>query len=233
PFILPGALCMDEWPACKRWHDARYLLRVLGRRWVPVELGQRYTDAAWRQQLMRFDAFLDAHVVPTDDASQSPAQVGYLAQHDLFYQVPQLRRDILVPDYCYAAAVQTHAWLGPAGTISPLHHDPDRNLFAQVVGRKFLRLYAPDAPVYAHSADSLLHNTSQVDVLAPDLVRFPDMIHAQAYDCLLMPGDLLYIPASSRVYAVNVCVLIPWIMQPRWWRYVHAVDVSFSVSFWF
>ncbi|KAI9595162.1 hypothetical protein BDF19DRAFT_422846 [Syncephalis fuscata] len=198
----------------KRWCDATYLVDLLGHRWVPVELGHRYTDAQWQQQLMRFDVFLRDYVVATKKT------VGYLAQHDLFHQVPRLRRDIQVPDYCFAMneatlpSVQTHAWFGPAGTISPLHHDPDRNLFAQVVGRKQFRFYAPNEPVYPHESDTMLHNTSQLDVEQPDWHAFPDFINAQGYDCILNPGDLLYIP-------------------PRWWHYVRALDTSFSVSFWF
>ena len=92
----------------------------------------------------------------------------YLAQHDLFTQMPGLRADIAIPEYCYLSSTPTppatpsaspmssasssssppppihvNAWLGPAGTISPLHTDPHHNILAQVVGRKYVRLYAP------------------------------------------------------------------------------------------
>ena len=37
--------------------------------------------------------------------------------------------------------VITNAWFGPEGTVSPLHHDPYHNLFAQVVGQKYWKLF--------------------------------------------------------------------------------------------
>lgn len=76
---------------------------------------------------------------------------AYLAQHQLFDQIPTLRRDIVTPDYCAllladeednadAGSVVTNAWFGPAGTVSPLHNDPFHNLLAQVVGTKRVRV---------------------------------------------------------------------------------------------
>lgn len=74
-------------------------------------------------------------------------ETAYLAQHELFDQIPPLRRDIMTPDYCAllladeeddggAESVATNAWFGPGGTVSPLHNDPFHNLLAQVVGSK-------------------------------------------------------------------------------------------------
>lgn len=97
----------------------------------------------------------DANQRPLRAASQDQGETGlpgtapkaYLAQHQLFDQIPPLRRDIVTPDYCAlllpdeeddasAGSVATNAWFGPAGTVSPLHNDPFHNLLAQVVGSK-------------------------------------------------------------------------------------------------
>lgn len=74
--------------------------------------------------------------------------MGYLAQHALFDQVPELRHDFLVPDLCAllppdeeggedggGEGVIINAWFGPIGTVTPLHHDPYHNILAQVHGK--------------------------------------------------------------------------------------------------
>ena len=47
-------------------------------------------------------------------------EMGYLAQHPLFDQIPELAADIREPAYCALGAgkVQSvNAWLGPPGTV--------------------------------------------------------------------------------------------------------------------
>jgi len=107
-----------------------------------------------------------------------------------------------------------NAWFGPAGTVTPLHHDPKHNLLVQVVGRKFVRLFAPEhsAALYPHS-EAMLCNSSQVDVRCPDHARFPAFGAAPFMDAELGPGDALFIPRG-------------------WWHYVVALTSSFSVSHW-
>ena len=70
--------------------------------------------------------------------------LGYLAQHPLFDQVPALRHDIDIPDYCMISLsdapcddgdIAINAWFGPGGTVSNLHQDPKHNLLCQVKGR--------------------------------------------------------------------------------------------------
>ena len=54
---------------------------MAGNRIVPIEIGSRYTDENWSQQLLSFSEFLQKYVLTECD------QVGYLAQHQLFEQV--------------------------------------------------------------------------------------------------------------------------------------------------
>lgn len=208
PVKLQGVV--DHWPALKLWNIS-YLRQIAGARTVPVEVGARYTDLTWSQALMTLDDYLTTYV--TSPTSNTP--IGYLAQHQLLDQVPQLQEDILVPDYCHLGEEppRLHAWLGPRGTVSPLHHDPDHNILVQIMGYKYIRLYGEEQSqlVYPH-LDPLLANTSQADVEGPE-EDWPLLKKAQYSDLILAPGEALYIP-------------------PRCWHYVRSLSTSFSVSFW-
>ena len=166
-------------------------------------------------------------------------KTGYLAQHALFEQIPALLSDIDLPDYCALSqdtggreggtaegtggegggVKAVNAWLGPAGTVSPLHTDPHHNLLSQAVGRKYVRLYAPSlAPaLYPHEEPSKMSNSSRVDVRrdSAELAAegFPLFLAAPYEDCVLSAGDMLYVP-------------------PGWFHYVQSLTSSFSVSFW-
>lgn len=154
-------------------------------------------------------------------------KTGYLAQHALFEQIPALLRDVDLPDYCALSqdadaeeggVKAINAWLGPEGTVSPLHSDPHHNLLSQAVGRKYVRLYAPaHAPALYPHEEPKMRNSSRVD-----LRRSPARLAAEGFplfpaapyaDCVLTPGEMLYIP-------------------PGWFHYVQSLSGSFSVSFW-
>ncbi|KAJ7992445.1 hypothetical protein DPEC_G00278630 [Dallia pectoralis] len=212
PVILEQTI--DHWPAFKNhpW-SLEYLQAVAGCRTVPVEVGSRYTDENWSQALLTVNEFIDQYIV------KNTTGLGYLAQHQLFDQIPELRDDILIPDYCCLGDgdeddITVNAWFGPGGTVSPLHHDPQRNFLAQVVGRKYIRLYSPKDTdkLYPHQSQ-LLNNTSQVEVESPDVVKFPEFANAPYLECVLEPGDVLFIPVKH-------------------WHYVRSLELSFSVSFW-
>lgn len=276
PLVLRNAIA--DWPALstRPWNRPSYLLSQTfdGRRLVPVEIGRSYVDEGWGQRLITFGEFLREYIdsdtrsgtLPPPDSHNSndvpnetrhkPKTTAYLAQHPLFTQLPALRTDILIPDYCYTAPPPApppnshlnqpeldspllNAWFGPAGTISPLHNDPYHNILAQVVGRKYVRLYAPrEASRLAARGkeDGVdMANTSRLDVgvlegwdrppvpgfdtIGEEEENEEDRHDVEAFrsvpfvDCILEPGDVLYIPIG-------------------WWHYVRGLSVSFSVSFW-
>ena len=126
----------------------------------------------------------------------------------------------LFPGYSSSSEASMHgaiinAWLGPPGTVSPLHHDRYHNLLAQVIGCKYIRLYPPEerGRLYPHISGPHKVSSRVVDIDHVDRQKFPLFAEAPYCDVLLGEGEMLYIP-------------------PGWWHYVEAQTASFSVSFW-
>ncbi|XP_012143170.1 jumonji C domain-containing protein 5 isoform X4 [Megachile rotundata] len=212
PAILTG--CIKHWKALDRWQDLSYLSKIAGNRIVPIEIGSRYTDEDWSQQLFTFSEFLQKHILKKND------KVGYLAQHQLFDQIPELKEDFMVPEYCSFTdndsieSPDINAWFGPEGTVSPLHFDPKHNLLCQVFGYKRVILYHPNDSSNLYPYDTkLLNNTAQVDPLSPNYEKWPEFSKAKGWIGYLKPGEMLYIP-------------------PKWWHHVTSLSPSFSISFW-
>ena len=113
--------------------------------------------------------------------------------------------------------VSINAYFGPAGTVSCLHYDDPHNLLCQVFGQKRIRLYAPSLSPDLYPREGTMCNTSAADPAAahtaPHIEAFPRFPSSPSFDCVLGPGEMLYIP-------------------PKYWHHVTALDPSFSVSFW-
>lgn len=217
PVVIRGMVA--EWPAFEKW-SFDYFNSTCGHRTVPVELGRKYTDEEWRQELMTFHEYLARYVSPPE--GEEPTEPGYLAQHRLPDQVPELLDDIVIPDYCAFAEggldedkITLNMFVGPAGTVSPLHTDPRHNFFCQVRGRKFVRLINPSFRQKLYLFEDLMRkNTSQVDVEVPDLGQFPDFATVQCEDFVMEAGDCLFIPKG-------------------YFHHVRSLEKSISVSIWF
>lgn len=93
-------------------------------------------------------------------------------------------------------------WLGPAGTITPLHHDTSNILFCQIHGRKRIVLAPPWSEALLGSADGV-YNRRGPEALASEGIA--------AIDVVMEPGEALFIPAG-------------------WWHDVRALDVSVSLA---
>ncbi|KAF2262733.1 Clavaminate synthase-like protein [Lojkania enalia] len=282
PFIITGAI--NHWPALNErpWAKPSYLLShtLGGRRLVPIEIGRSYTDQGWGQKIVSFSEFMTKYIAQPHttsspqkllhesssrskvDKNEEPNRIGYLAQHDLLTQIPSLRPDLCIPDYCYASPPPhtlphitsvpklteplLNAWFGPSGTISPLHTDPYHNILAQVVGYKYLRLYAPEetASLHPRGRDENgvdMSNTSSVDLdeafrCMPAMNPFAvNNASAETLDSTAVSEFLDTYPGFQEakyvegVLGPGECMYIP----VGWWHYVRSLSPSFSVSFWF
>ena len=105
-------------------------------------------------------------------------------------------------------------WLGPAGTVTPLHCDYDDNIFAQIWGTKRIFLSPPhhDEFLYPREANAILFG-SPFDPEAPDFEKFPLARQATMIECIMQPGELLYVPAG-------------------WYHQVRSLTFSLSANRW-
>ena len=104
---------------------------------------------------------------------------------------------------------KTFFWFGPAGTITPLHHDTMNILLAQVMGRKLVTLI----PSFeTHLVYNHLGVYSEVDCESPDYERYPLFRDVSRMEVLLEPGEVLFVPVG-------------------WWHHVRSLDVSVGLSF--
>lgn len=103
----------------------------------------------------------------------------------------------------------TSLWLGPAGTISPLHRDRVNVLNVQSVGSKRISMIDSCQLPRVYNEQSFY---SMVDVERPDLERFPEFGKVTVRQAVLQPGDAVFIPVN-------------------WWHQLHALQISVSVAF--
>lgn len=105
-------------------------------------------------------------------------------------------------------------WLGPSGTVTPLHCDYDDNIFAQIWGTKRIFLSPPhhDEFLYTREANAILFG-SPFNPEAPDFEKFPLARQALMVECIVNPGDLLYVPAG-------------------WYHQVRSLTFSLSANRW-
>ncbi|MBY0241971.1 MAG: cupin-like domain-containing protein [Burkholderiaceae bacterium] len=206
PVILTGLL--DSVP---REHWALERLRQrFGERMVEVQFG-RHADPDYEmnsiahKRTMRFGDYVDlvASSGHTNDFYMTANNDRHNRQalHELWQDVPRLT-DYLTDD-------QTgFFWLGPAGTVTPFHHDLTNNFMIQLSGRKRVRLIAPcETPKLYNQR----HCFTPVDGRAIDTERFPAMAGVPVPECVLAPGEVLFLPVG-------------------WWHFVEALDISITVS---
>jgi len=212
--------------------DMDFFANVHGHRLVPIELGDMQRGGM-QERIMRLDEFISSYLKPSSDqpswslematSTKAKTQVAYLAQHQLFEQIPELLHDILSSPSLCGEAGPTHinAWIGTGGTRTPLHFDSYDNLFVQIFGVKYVRIYSNSETDKLYvirkknaSCFGAQGNMSAVDCELEDYEAHPASQNAKYTEVIMMPGDCLFIPARA-------------------WHYVRSLSTSGSVNFWF
>jgi Cupin-like domain len=107
------------------------------------------------------------------------------------------------------SAQRVFLWFGPAGTVTPIHHDPMNLVMAQIYGRKRWRLISPNETPFIYNHVGVF---SEVDLENPDYEKYPLFKQANVVEAILEPGEIIFVPVG-------------------WWHQVKSIDVSISLSF--
>ena len=168
-----------------------------------------------------------------EQATDMSSRRLYLAQCQLTDLPQSLRDDVPTPEIVQKAGkgdvYDANLWMGLAPTYTPLHRDPNPNLFLQLAGRKIVKLFPPDvgASIFAEVQEKLGRNASSA-------FRGAEMMHGKEKELLeqevwdrknnsedeleaiLDQGQALFIPLG-------------------WWHSIKGVGngVTASANWWF
>jgi hypothetical protein len=172
------------------------------------------------------DSSSSAHTIPT-------AKI-YIAQASLSDLPPAMRADLPTPELVLKAGkgdvYDSSIWLGQAPTYTPLHRDPNPNLFVQLAGRKVVRLYEPRAgnAVFSKVQEAIGGSASatmrgeemmqgqEKQLLEEEVWSDDEDTIGGAWQAELEAGDALFIPKG-------------------WWHSVKGLGdgINGSVNWWF
>ncbi len=200
PVVLRGAA--RDWPA------AQWELPALAERFGAVEvdvLTERVGDwwrasRAQQTQRMTFAELVALSVGPPSDRVYADGRTHLLGEPGLAPMAAELG---LLPGLVGDGFPR--AWVGPAGTITPLHHDQSTGWLVQLIGRKRAWLASPLEVALASTAVGL-YNTVDARV-----AQEGELAEVRWREVVLEPGDALLIPVG-------------------WWHQVEALSPSVSVS---
>lgn len=194
-----------------------------------LEFVWNHSDTKWllpQSRTRKSDHPSSAHALPT-------AKI-YIAQASLADLPKEMQADLPTPELVLNAGkgdvYDSSLWLGQAPTYTPLHRDPNPNLFVQLAGKKVVRLYAPRTgnaifskvqEVIGGSASATMRGEEMMQGREKELLEqevwgdgedtVDGAMHAE-----LDAGDALFIPKG-------------------WWHSIKGVgdSINGSVNWWF
>ncbi|KAF2496284.1 Clavaminate synthase-like protein, partial [Lophium mytilinum] len=186
-------------------------------------------DAEYHSQtFQRFEAPLSVFLAASSSPHASPGNL-YLAQCSLDSLPLPLQADLPTPDVILKVGkgdlYANSLWLGRPPTRTPLHRDPNPNIFVQLAGQKVVRLLEPEIgrAVYerSRSANGHANIRGQEMMEGQEMERLEDAVwgengETKGWEAILGSGDGLFIPKG-------------------WWHSVRSFGdgISGSVNWWF
>jgi Cupin-like domain len=208
PVIIEDVV--KDWPAVTKWNLA-YFKERFGAEQVRYQSGRSSDDHR--------DSFVDHSVTGSladyiDLIDHCETNHHYLIAHDRLLDRPAFQP--LFDDIRFDAryfdgdnyAKRVFLWLGPKGSTTPLHRDLGNVFFAQIHGRKNVKL-VPSKQMHLVYNETGYHSEADFENLS--LENYPLLRRAFVMEEVIHPGELLFIPVG-------------------WWHFVKALDISVTVT---
>lgn len=233
PGLFKGAF--NNIPARTKWFTPEYTdfrypsyvnaeyLGQYGDAIVPLEMtrsvGNDNDESSMQKQTFeRLDAPL--HLLLRHMTATEPQDIQlYLAQHSLSDLAAPLQEDVPTPTEFLAGLnskgdiYASSLWMGNPPTVTPLHRDPNPNLFLQLAGKKVVRLIEPAMgdKLYERVKNQLGKRGGSASMRGEEMMQGkekelleewiwskdkedPNMYGISGFEAELRPGDALYIP---------------------------------------
>ncbi|XP_029795301.1 HSPB1-associated protein 1 isoform X1 [Suricata suricatta] len=230
PAVFCNMTC--DWPA-QHW-TAEHLSEVLHGKQVRFRMGMKRTDTVpqFETTCGYVEATLEEFLTWNHD--QSPlsgpfrdydhsefwAYADYKYFVSLFDDKTDIFEDVIWSDFGFPGrnGRESTLWIGSMGAHTPCHQDSyGCNLVFQVQGRKRWHLFPPEDTAFLYPTRIPYEESSvfsKINVVNPDLKRFPQFCKARRHVVTLNPGQVLFVPR-------------------HWWHYVESIDpVTVSMNSW-
>ena len=204
PVLVPGALrnCL----ALSQW-NVEYLRNISGDRTVTLKQGLNDEGVAKLKTVTtRLNDYLDQVEVFESQLQRKEVlamdRPPYLHDLPLLSVLPNAAKDLEGLPSGYFPRWYQSDWIkyaqfffGPSHSLTPLHFDCllTHNLFFQVKGRKRFILLQHDQ---LSSCYRYKWRWCEVNAENPDFIRHPLYREAKIQECIVEPGDMLYMPAG-------------------------------------
>ena len=208
PVIVTNAI--EDWPA-KDW-TPESIRELAGDAEVEVQY-DRAKDPLYQAHFnrhskkMKFADFID------DVLRLSPSNDLYMTSNNKPMEhtdLQCLKKDYgEIRDGYFAKQRRGDLWLGPAGTITPIHHDLTNNFFIQIYGRKKIKLVSPLQTPKLYNEFFVYSKADFSDI---NTRRFPKTRELDICEFVLEPGQALFLPIG-------------------WWHHIESLDISISLTF--
>lgn len=195
-----------SWEATQKW-TVEFFKEQYGHLEVPVysanysKPGKTYMVP---DKMMPFREFLSI-------SEQGPTDLRMFL-FNIFRHAPELCNDFSTPTIMEGFIKQfPFMFFGGEGSKVALHYDIDMShvFLNQIYGRKRVVLFPPEQSrkIYQHPYTV----ASYIDVNNPDYEKYPALRQAWGYDCIVNPGETLFMPSG-------------------YWHYIEYTDFGYSIS---